>query len=128
MNVVVLIGRLTKSPELKRLESGTSVVEFNIAIDRGKNRDGEKRGADFPRVKAFGKTAENIERFVSKGNMVGVHGRLETGSYKNKNGDMVYTTDVIADRVEFLEWDKPENDNPVPQGFIEVDLDDDVPY
>jgi len=99
MNNVVLIGRLTKDPEIRYIpESETAVATFTLAIDR----PGKDKGADFPRVTVFGKTAENCQRFLAKGKLVGVQGRLQTGSYKNKEGVTVYTTDVIAERVEFL--------------------------
>lgn len=109
MNSVVLIGRLTRDPEV-RYTSGTqmAVCTFTIAIDRPVRAGGEKQ-TDFPRVTVFGKQAENCERFLAKGRLVGVQGRLQTGSYTNKDGATVYTTDVVADRVEFLEWgDRPQ--------------------
>ena len=104
MNSVVLIGRLTRDPEV-RYTSGSqmAVCTFSIAIDRPA-RQGEEKKTDFPRITVFGKQAENCERFLKKGRLVGVQGRLQTGSYTNKDGATVYTTDVVADRVEFLEW------------------------
>jgi single-strand DNA-binding protein len=104
MNSVVLIGRLTRDPET-RYTSGSqmAVCTFTIAIDRV-TRQGEEKKTDFPRITVFGKQAENCERFLKKGRLVGVQGRLQTGSYTNKDGATVYTTDVVADRVEFLEW------------------------
>lgn len=109
MNSVVLIGRLTKDPET-RYTSGTqmAVCTFAVAIDRPARKDEEKK-TDFPRVTVFGKQAENCERFLKKGRLVGIQGRLQTGSYQNKDGQMVYTTDVVADRVEFLEWGDNNN-------------------
>lgn len=109
MNSVVLIGRLTRDPELRYTPSTQmAVATFSIAIDRP-TRAGGERQTDFPRITVFGKQAENCERFLAKGRLVGVQGRLQTGSYQNKNGDTVYTTDVVADRVEFLEWgDRPQ--------------------
>lgn len=111
MNNVVLIGRLTKDPEI-RYTSGSqmAVATFSIAIDR-QVRQGEEKKTDYPRIIVFGKQAENCERFLAKGRLVGVQGRLQTGSYTNKDGVIVYTTDVVADRVEFLEWgDKPKEE------------------
>lgn len=104
MNNVNLIGRLTKDPEV-RYTSGSqmAVCRFTLAIDR-RVKPGEEKKADFPQVICFGKTAENCERFLAKGRKVAVRGRLQTGSYKDKDGKTVYTTDVIADEVEFLEW------------------------
>ena len=109
MNSVVLIGRLTRDPEV-RYTAGTqmAVCTFTVAIDRPVRAGGEKQ-TDFPRVTVFGKQAENCERFLAKGRLVGVQGRLQTGSYTDKDGATVYTTDVVADRVEFLEWgDRPQ--------------------
>lgn len=134
MNSVVLIGRLTKDPEL-RYTSGTqmAIATFTLAIDRGKDKNGESKGADFPRVMVFGKSAENCEKFLKKGRLVGIRGRIRTGSYENDYGNKVYTTDVIADRVEFLEWgDKPQESSQrtrigdAPSGFSE--LNEDIPF
>jgi single-strand DNA-binding protein len=80
-----------------------AIATFSIAIDRPPRRDGT-RETDFPRITVFGRQAENCEKYLKKGRMVGVTGRIQTGSYTNKNGDKVYTTDIVADRVEFLEW------------------------
>lgn len=102
MNNVQLIGRLTRDPETRYTPNQTAVCSFTIAIDRPA-KQGEEKKTDFPRVTVFGRTAENCERFLSKGRLVGVSGRLQTGSYTDKNGATVFTTDVIADRVEFLE-------------------------
>lgn len=131
MNNVILIGRLTKDPEL-RYTAGTqmAVATFTVAIDRPVKAGSEKQ-TDFPRVTVFGKTAENCEKFLTKGRLVGVQGRLQTGSYTNKDGVTVYTTDVAADRVEFLEWgDRPKSNMPAeniePSGFAYID--DDIPF
>lgn len=127
MNSVVLIGRLTKDPEV-RYTSGTqmAVANFSLAIDRPMGKDKEKQ-TDFPRVIVFGKSAENCERYLKKGRLCGVQGRLQTGSYTAKDGSKVYTTDVVAERVQFLEWgekkETPEDDVP---GFSAVD--EDLPF
>ena len=108
MNSVMLIGRLTRDPEV-RYTSGSqmAVANFTLAIDRPV-RQGEERKADFPRVVVFGRQAETCEKYLAKGRLVAVEGRIQTGSYQNRNGDTVYTTDVVASRVEFLEWgDRP---------------------
>ena len=128
-NLVFLIGRLTKDPEV-RYTSGTqmAVCTFTLAIDRPVKAGAEKQ-TDFPRVTVFGKQAENCERFLAKGRLVGVQGRLQTGSYTNKDGATVYTTDVVADRVEFLERaEKSEarEAETVPQGFAAVT--EDIPF
>lgn len=110
-----------------------AIVTFTLAIDRGKDKNGESKGADFPRVMVFGKSAENCEKFLAKGRLVGIQGRIRTGSYENDYGNKVYTTDVIADRVEFLEWgDKPQESSQririgdAPSGFSE--LNEDIPF
>ena len=119
MNRVVLIGRMTRDPEVRYTsQSQMAVCSFTIAIDRP-SRQGEERKADFPRITVFGKQAENCEKFLKKGRLVGIQGRIQTGSYTNKDGVTVYTTDVIADRVEFLEWGDRESgrENGFEQGY-----------
>ena len=105
MNNVVLIGRLTKKPEVRYTTGGPdgqlAVASFTLAINRPK-RAGQDEQADFPRITVFGRQAENCERYLDKGRQVAVQGRLQTGSYTNKDGQTVYTTDVVAERVEFL--------------------------
>jgi single-strand DNA-binding protein len=134
MNNVILIGRLTKEPELRYIpESQTAVCAFTIAVDRAFSKE---KQADFIRITVFGKQAENCERFLAKGRNVGIQGRLQTGSYKDKEGKTVYTTDVVADRVEFLEWsEQEEHDKPqkrkqpqIPEGFQALEDDDSIPF
>jgi len=108
MNSVIITGRLTKDPEYKETGTGLAVCQMQVAVDRPV-KDGENK-ADFPRVVVFGKQAENCNKYLSKGKMVGVSGRLQTGSYENKEGKKVYTTDVIADRVEFLSPSEKQDD------------------
>ena len=119
MNSVILSGRITRDPEVKQTQSQMSVARFNIAIDRGKDKNGEPRGADFPSILAFGKTAELVGRYGFKGQLVAVQGRIQTGSY-DKDGSKVYTTDVVADRVEFLEW-RSKEENDAPEGFSKLE-------
>lgn len=92
----MLIGNLTRRPDVKYTDSGMAVARFSVAISRGRDK-----GTDYPTVVSFGKTAVNIEKYLDKGSQVAIEGRIQTGSYE-KNGQRVYTTDVIADRVEFL--------------------------
>ena len=115
MNSVILIGRLTRDPEL-RYTSGTqmAVATFTVAIDRPVRAGAEKQ-TDFPRVTVFGKQAENCEKYLAKGRLVGVQGRLQTGSYTNKDGQKVYTTDVIVEEQEFAE-SKAASENRQGQG------------
>lgn len=117
MNSVQLIGRLTKDPEV-RYTSGeqTAVATFTLAIDRM----GKEKQTDFPRITVFGRQAENCEKYLRRGNRVAIEGRIQTGSYTNKDGNKVFTTDVVANRVEFIETKKTaENGN---QGVTEGDL------
>lgn len=133
MNNVVLIGRLTKDPEV-RYTAGTqmAVANMTLAIDRPVGKDKEKQ-TDFPRVIVFGKQAENCERFLGKGRQIAVQGRIQTGSYQDKDGKTVYTTDVIADRVQFLDYGEKDVDGSkqaantgTPEGFSA--LDEDIPF
>ena len=109
MNSVVLIGNLTRDPELSYTpNTQTAVCHFTIAVNRPK-KNGEDQGADYPRIIVWGKQAENCDRYLSKGRKVAVHGRIQTGSYTGKNGDKVYTTDVVADNVEFIGGSQGDN-------------------
>ena len=102
MNQVILIGRLARDPELSYTPNTQSAVcRFTIAVDRPR-RNGEDAGADFIRITVWGRQAETCDRYLSKGRQVAIQGRIQTGSYKNREGVTVYTTDVVADRVEFL--------------------------
>jgi len=102
MNNVILIGNLAKDPELSYTPNNqTAVCKFNLAVQRPK-KDGVDQGADFIRITVWGRQAESCGRYLSKGRQAAVMGRIATGSYKDRDGKTVYTTDVIADRVEFL--------------------------
>lgn len=129
MNSVNLIGRIAKDPEVRYgAQSGKAVARFSVALDRGK-RNGEDLGADFPTVVAFDKTAELIEKYSFKGQLVGVSGKITTGSYE-KDGKKYYTTEVYASRIEFLSWkEKQEKEEQVqiPEGFSAL-TDDDIPF
>ena len=135
MNTVQLIGRLTKDPEVRYTTNQTAVAMFTIAINKGKDKDGKDLGADYPSIVAFGKTAELVEKYVNKGRLVGVQGRIQTGSYE-KDGKKYYTTDIIADRVEFLESKKETPENKVKRETPEDDVmsifsrleDEDIPF
>ena len=109
MNSVVLIGNLARDPELNYSpNTQTAICRFTIAVSRSR-RNGEDQGADFIRITVFGKQAESSNRYLGKGSKVAVQGKIQTGSYKDRNGQTVYTTDVIADRVEFLGGAQGEN-------------------
>ena len=102
MNKVCLIGRITRDPELRYTSSNVPTVRFTLAVNRTfQNQNGE-READFINIVAWRNQAENVKKYVSKGSLVAVEGRIQTGSYE-KDGQRIYTTDVIADNVQFLE-------------------------
>lgn len=102
MNKVILIGRFVRDPEVRYTSNDKCCATFNIAVDRKYKQEGQPE-ADFPRVITWGKTAEFIEKYFRKGMKIGIEGRIQTGSYKNKDGNTVYTTDIVADSVEFVE-------------------------
>ena len=116
MNNVVLVGRLVADPDLRYIQTGTAVSRFTLAIDRQlskeKKQEMESRNqptADFIRIVVWGKMAETCANFLAKGRLVAIQGRIQTGSYDDKDGKRVYTTDVIANNVEFLEWGDSSN-------------------
>jgi len=137
MNSVVLIGRLTKDPEIRYIpDNQKAVATFSIAVDRPFAKE---KTADFFNIVVFGKPAENCEKFLAKGRMVGIQGRIQNDSYTDKEGTKKYKTDIIADRVEFLEWgDKaqksggpselPRGNAQIPDGFQALDDDDEIPF
>lgn len=143
LNNVVLIGRLTRDPELRYIPgSGAAVARFGMAVDKGlsreKKQEMESRNqptADFINIVVWGKPAENCANYLAKGRLVAIQGRIQTGSYE-KEGQRVYTTEVVANNVEFLEWgDKNQtpgfNDSSSDfggiEGFHPTD-NDDIPF
>ncbi len=130
MNNVALIGRITKDPEVRYTAGNEpmAVAKFSIAINRPTK--GENK-ADFPNIVCFGRLAENVEKWCSKGSRVGITGRIQTGSYENKEGKKVYTTEVLANNVEFLnpksEAKQKETEADVPEGFAAIE-DEDIPF
>ena len=109
MNLCCLIGRLTRDPEIRKTDSGMTIARYLVAVGRR-----TKDEADYISCVAFGKTAEFVEKYLKKGTRVGVTGRIQTGSYVNKNGAKVYTTDVIVDTHTFCESKKADN------GFVKI--------
>jgi len=101
MNKVVLVGRLTRDPDFHSTQN-SCYARFSVAVDRKYKQDGQPT-ADFPSCLAWGKTAEFVDKYFKKGQRIGVEGRIQTGSYKGKDGNTVYTTDVVAESVEFVE-------------------------
>ena len=144
MNNVVLIGRLTRDPELRYIpNTGTPVSTFSLAIDkqisREKKQEMESKGqptADFINIVVWGKQAENCANYLAKGRLTAVQGRLQSRSYDGKDGIRRYTTEVVAERVQFLEWgdsdnrakpSSPQEDFPDIDGFEPID-DENIPF
>lgn len=147
MNQYNCVGRLVKDIEL--MQSNSVVAKFTLAVNRKFKKEG-KPDADFPKFVAFGKTAEIMEKYLSKGNQVAVTGRLETDSYENKEGQKVYTTDIIVESFTFVgggdqttnnSTGNQQNNNQSNQnsqsnqqgnnnltGFQTMDLDSDIPF
>lgn len=103
INRVVLVGRLTKDPELRYTPSGIPMTRFTVAVNRTFSSQSGEREADFIGCIAWRKQAENLANFMRKGSLIGVEGRIQTGSFEGQDGKRVYTTDVVADSVQFLE-------------------------
>ena len=102
MNRVILMGRLTRDPDVKQTQAGNPMVRMNIAVDRRKSKSDAQQKADFPSLVAFGYTAEFCEKYLSKGKRILVEGRLQTGSYE-KDGVTHYTTDIVCENIEFAD-------------------------
>jgi single-strand DNA-binding protein len=111
INRVVLIGRLTRDPELRTTSTGKNVVEFSIAVNK-RIKPQEGADADFFRIKAWGQTADYVNNYISKGRLVGVDGRLETRKWTDQNGANRETIEIVADNVNAL--DRPREEGGVP--------------
>lgn len=128
-NIVCLTGRLTRDPDV-RYKEDLAIARFTLAVARPKV-NGKEATSDFPSVIAFGKTAEMAEKYLSKGKLIAIIGRIQTGNYTDKDGKKVYTTDVVAEKIEFLE--SKRNDEPreeqakIPEGFEQI-TDDQIPF
>lgn len=130
MNNVTLIGRLTRDPDVRYTPgSQLAVARFSLAIDRPAG-EGQERRADFPAVVVFGRQAETCEQYLHKGDLCGVSGRIQTGKYQNRNGETVYTTEVVAGRVEFLQTKRSGRSSGEQDSFEEdfQVVDGDVPW
>lgn len=141
MNSVILIGRLTRDPELRYIpDSGKALTTFSLAVDRGyTGKDGQKQ-TDFFNIVVWGKSAEYCANYLTKGRLAAVKGNIQNRSYETKEGDKRYVTEIIAENVQVLEWpdkgsssSKAENKDVFdskeldPEGFRAID-DDDVPF
>ena len=112
MNKAILIGRLTRDPELRYTSSNRAVCQFTIAIDRPfTNQASGQREADFINVVAWDKTGENVGKYMTKGRLIAVEGRIQTRNYDNNEGRKVYVTEVIASNVQFLESRNAQTNN-----------------
>lgn len=138
MNSVCLTGRITKDLVIEKVgSSGVSKATFNIAVEREfKNAEG-KKDADFPRIIVWKQAADYLAKYAAKGTMIEVSGKIQTGSYKDKNGQMVYTTDVVANHVQILAGGQssdtpeaaPQSEDVDPNDFANIDIsDEDLPY
>mgnify|MGYP000757994365 CR=1 FL=1 len=153
MNKVILMGRLTRDPDVRYSngENVTAVARFTLAVDRRfARRDGDQQTADFIGCVAFGRNAEFIEKYFRQGMRVTICGRIQTGSYTNKDGNKVYTTDVVVEEQEFAEsknaggnnggYSAPQHNNPAPSantsdlgsadGFMNIPdgIDEELPF
>lgn len=145
MNKVILMGRLTRDPQITYTQGSEPlcVARYSLAVDRNVSRNTEGQTADFPSIVAFGRNGEFAEKYLKKGMRILVEGRLQTGSYTNKDGATVYTTDVVVDRHEFCESRNSEGGNyggnnyggPAPSsasadGFMNVseEAEEDIPF
>ena len=146
MNKVILMGRLTRDAEVRysQGDASTAVARFSLAVDRRFKRDGDEQTADFISCVAFGRTGEFMERFGRKGTKFLVEGRIQTGSYTNKDGQRVYTTDVVVEQIEFAESkasgegnnggyvpaDRPSPSGAAGDGFMNIPdgIDEELPF
>ena len=138
MNKILLVGRFTRDPEVRYTDGGLSVARFGLAVDRKFKKEGDAQTADFPNCIAFGKTAEFIEKYFHQGQRIGLEGRLQTGSYTNKDGQKVYTTDVVVENCEFVEsksdggnqGSRPDPSQASTDGFMNIPdgMDEELPF
>ena len=126
MNKALLIGRNTKDIELKATTSGKSVVTFNIAVNRPYKNDSGERDCDFLNCIAFSKLAETISKYVKKGDLIGVEGRIQTRSYTDKWGNNRYSTEIMVENIEFLQSKKEKPQEEVK--MEELDPFADLPF
>ena len=125
LNCVILLGRLTAAPEIRQTDS-TTVASYTLAVDR----IGKDKGADFIRCKAFGKGADFAQQYLKKGMKIAIEGRIQTGSYTNKDGVKVYTTDIIVNSHNFCESKGEGSAAAAPDDFMNVpgNIDDECPF
>lgn len=135
MNKAILVGRLVADADVRYSADNNAIARFTLAVDRKFKRDNEPT-ADFITCVAFGKTAEFIEKYFSKGKKIGLTGHIQTGSYTNKDGAKVYTTDVVVEECEFVESkgdasaDAPRAEQKASDGFMNIpdDIQEELPF
>ena len=134
MNSVQLLGRLTRDPDVRYTDGGSTIARFSLAVDRRFKQEGGET-ADFINCISFGKTAEFIEKYFTQGIKIALNGRIQTGSFTNKAGGKVYTTDVVVENVEFAESKGSNAGNaapaPAPNGdFMSIPdgIDEELPF
>lgn len=130
INKTILVGRITKDIELRTTSGNIPYVRFTLAVNRTYTESNGERKADFISCVAWRKQAENMAKYVGKGSLVGIDGRIQTGSYDNDNGTRVYTTDVVCDSVQFLGTKETNDKNKSQPSVQEYDppLEDDLPF
>ncbi|MBC5713911.1 single-stranded DNA-binding protein [Roseburia sp. BX1005] len=145
MNKVILMGRLTRDPEVRysQGEQATAIARYTLAVDRRFRREGDQQTADFIGCVAFGRQGEFAEKYLRKGTKIAITGRIQTGSYTNKDGQKVYTTDVVVEEQEFAESkaasegnggftpaDRPSPSVAAGDGFMNIPdgIDEELPF
>ncbi|MFK4167213.1 single-stranded DNA-binding protein [Paenibacillus lautus] len=137
LNRTILIGRLTKDPDLRYTPAGVAVCQFTLAVDRPFTRDGGERETDFIPIVTWRQLAETCANYLRKGRLTAVEGRIQVRNYENNEGKRVYVTEVIADNVRFLESSRQENTQTESRSYKEdpfsddgkpLDIDDDLPF
>ena len=131
-NVVILTGRLTADPELKTTQSGISVTNFSIAVDR-KIKSSDEKHTDFINIVAWRQTAEFITKYFSKGSMIGIEGSIQTRKYQDKDGNNRTAFEIVTNNVQFIESKKPSeektvSDNLQNANFVEIDPEGELPF
>ena len=128
MNKVILMGRLTRDPEMRYTQgNNTAVCSFSLAVNRRFKQEGQP-DADFINVTAWAKTAEFVGKYFTKGQQVGVIGRIQTRNYDDKDGKKVYVTEVVAEEVYFADSKKEQSNVTTSEGFMAVEGDSGLPF
>lgn len=115
INRVILVGRLTKNPEIRKTPNGASICKFTLAVSRKVKAQGQP-DADFISCVAWNKTADLMYQYLKKGSLIGIDGRLQTGKFTNNNGETIYTCDVMVESLQFLDKKEDAQNNDVNQG------------